>query len=340
MCVCVICSWQAVLSVIQQKFQTRKFDQGDRTFLRALMRRYGWERRTSATTACPWFQTFSEVRKAEDWSEIAWFLATELLHPLASIGMRDLHNPIAVSEARSSEQGIDRVAVSLRDDLLAWQELEKCCRLPSVQENQDLARRVERYYTDHATKRAEAMRKAYPPDFDPLSALALDCLGSGPDAEHGLLWRSAAERALLFAIPGWCEGRRNKQCFLPVEDMLKLSDKVVREALKVLRDPEASLTRKLEKVAAWLDCSPSLPGVCEAVSCRLLCPCSDDPSVISERYCCRLCAFSCQNLGDLKQHIVSSHCVRPLDAELAFVEYRKKILAMVEHAGPMASWRM
>ncbi|CAE7487143.1 tkt, partial [Symbiodinium necroappetens] len=117
--------------------------------------------------------------------------------------------------------------------------------------------------------------------------------------------------------------------------MLKLSDEVVRKALEFLRDPEASLTRKLENVAAWLDCSPSLPGVCEAVSCRLLCPCSDDPSVISERYCCRLCVFSCQNLGDLKQHIVSSHCVRPLDAELAFVEYRKKILAMVEHAGPM-----
>ena len=32
--------------------------------------------------------------------------------------------------------------------------------------------------------------------------------------------------------------------------------------------------------------------------------------------------------GDLKQYVVSIHCARPLDAELAFVEYRKKILAM------------
>ena len=280
--------------MIQQKFQTRKFDQGDTTFLRALMRRYGWERRARANAACCWFQTFSEVRKAEDWSEFAWFLVTELLHPLASIGMRDLHNPIAVSEARSSEQGIDAVTVKLREDLLDWQTLEGRCRLPSPQE----ARRTR------------------------------------------LLWRSAAERALLFAVPGWCEGRRSKQCFLPVEDMLRHKDKVVLEALEFLRDPEASLTRKLETVAAPLDCSPSLPGVCEAVSCRLLCPCSDDPSVISERYCCRLCDFSCQNLGDLKQHIVSIHSARPLDAELAFVEYRKKILAMVEHAGPMASWCM
>ena len=181
------------------------------------------------------------------------------------------------------------------------------------------------------------MRKAHPPDFAPLSAVALDCLGSGPDAEHGILWRSAAERALLFAVPGWCEGRRSKQCFLPMEDMLRRKDKVVLEALEFLRNPKASLTGA---VAASLDCSPSLPGVCEAVSCGLLCLCSEDPSVISERYCCRLCDFSCQNLGDLKQHIVSIHCARPLDAELAFVELRKKILAMVEHAGPMASWCM
>ena len=110
--------------MIQQKFQTRKFDQSDTTFLRALMRRYGWARRARANAACCWFQTFSEVRKAEDWSEFAWFLVTELLHPLASVGMRDLHNPIAVSEARSSEQGIDAVAVKLREDLLDWQTLE------------------------------------------------------------------------------------------------------------------------------------------------------------------------------------------------------------------------
>ena len=167
--------------------------------------------------------------------------------------MRDLHNPIAVSEARSSEQGIDAVAVKLREDLLDWQTLEGRCRLPSPQENAALARRAEKYYTDYATKRAQAMRKAYPPDFAPLSAVALDCLGSGPDAEHGILWRSAAERALLFAVPGWCEGRRSKQCFLPVEDMLRRKDKVVLEALEFLRDPEASLTRKLEQsLRRWI----------------------------------------------------------------------------------------
>ena len=93
-------------------------------------------------------------------------------------------------------------------------------------------------------------------------------------------------------------------------------------------------------MAALLDCSPTLPAVNEAVSGHLLRSFSDDPSVLSERYCCRLCDFNCQNLTDLKEHIVSSHCVRSLDVERAFVEYRKKILAMVAHRGPVAPWHM
>ena len=329
---------EAVLSVIQHKYQSRKFDQGDTTVLRALMRRYGWERRTQPGEPCRWSQTFAHVRKPEDWSQFAWFLATELLHPLAGLGVRELHSPNAVSEERSREESIDLAVLSLRDDLVSWQVVEGCSRIPSVEENPVLAKRAEKYYTGGAAARVKPMTKAYPPDFAPLSTLALDCLANGPDAQAGILWRSAAERALLFAVPGWSEGGCRKQCYVPLEDLVGDANQVVMGALRLLQDPQKSLTRKLERVAALLDCSPTLPAVNEAVSGHLLRSFSDDPSVLSERYCCRLCDFNCQNLTDLKEHIVSSHCVRSLDVERAFVEYRKKILAMVAQrsCGPLA----
>ncbi|CAJ1431525.1 unnamed protein product [Effrenium voratum] len=167
---------EAVLCMLKHKYRSRKFDEGDTALLRALMRRYGWDRRSEQGGTCRWSQTFKDVRKSEDWSAFAWFLAVELLHPLASIGVRDLHSPIAVAEARGGEDGIDA-------------------------EHPQLAKRVERHQTSGASARLKALKKAYPPDFAPLAAFALDCLAEGADSQAGVLWRSAAERALVFGIP-------------------------------------------------------------------------------------------------------------------------------------------
>ena len=74
-----------------------------------------------------------------------------------------------------------------------------------------------------------------------------------------------------------------------------------------------------------------MPAVLEALSRRLLYEFPDDSSVMAERYCCRLCDFSCPGLTDLKQHVVS----KTVDVDRGFVEHRKKVLALAEHAGPV-----
>ena len=58
------------------------------------------------------------------------------------------------------------------------------------------------------------MRKACPPDFAPLSAVASEAAGCRTRHSLALCCRAGV---LLFAVPGWCERRRSKQCFLPVE---------------------------------------------------------------------------------------------------------------------------
>ncbi|CAJ1343571.1 unnamed protein product, partial [Effrenium voratum] len=155
---------EAVLCMLKHKYRSRKFDEGNTALLRALMRRYGWDRRSEQGGTCRWSQTFKDVRKSEDWSAFAWFLAVELLHPLASIGVRDLHSPIAVAEARGGEDGIDTDVRQLRDDLIAWQAVEGCSRIPSSEEHPQLAKRVERHQTSGASARlkALALKKAYP----------------------------------------------------------------------------------------------------------------------------------------------------------------------------------
>ena len=184
--------------MLKHKYRSRKFDEGDAALLRALMRRYGWDRRSEQGGTCRWSQTFKDVRKSEDWSAFAWFLAVELLHPVASIGVRDLRCPIAVAEARGGKDGIDADVRQLRDDLIAWQVVEGCSRIPSSEEHPQLAKRVEKYQTSGASARLKALKKAYPPDFAPLAAFALDCLAEG-----------------------WREDGPRKQQFLPLDQLLQ-----------------------------------------------------------------------------------------------------------------------
>ena len=191
--------------MLKHKYRSRKF-----ALLRALMRRYGWDRRSEQGGTCRWSQTFKDVRKSEDWSAFAWFLAAELYILWLALAFVTCAAPL-----RSPRQGAARTASTdterqLRDDLIAWQVVEGCSRIPSSEEHPQLAKRVE---TSGASARLKALKKAYPPDFAPLAAFALDCLAEGADSQAGVLWRSVAERALVFGIPGWREDGPRKQQF-------------------------------------------------------------------------------------------------------------------------------
>ena len=175
-----------------------KFDQGDTTFLRALMRRFGWKRRARANAACCWFQTFSEVRKAEDWSEFAWFSGNQALAPAGE------HRSAQPAFHRSVGSQVQRA----RHRCGSSQVVEGPSRLANTGRalpSAFLHRRMQPWLdarksiTDCATKSAQAMRKACPPDFAPLSAVASEAAGCR--TRHSLALCSRAG-VLLFAVPG------------------------------------------------------------------------------------------------------------------------------------------
>ena len=94
--------------------------------------------------------------------------------------------------------------------------------------------------------------------------------------------------------------------------------------------------QRLEQVAAKLDCGPSMPAVAEKMARSLLWAFPDKSEAIEHKFCCRLCGESRPTLSDLKEHIVLLHLHGGGDQDRAFVEHRKKVLALAELAGPQA----
>ncbi|CAJ1439150.1 unnamed protein product, partial [Effrenium voratum] len=118
-------------------------DPGDMVYLRCLMRKYGWERRSNADSPCLWQEVFPKA----DYVAFAWFLLQELLHPRSATELttlRELHQPAAVAAERGAS--IPMFFACMKN------------------------------YGNGRMK-----TKAYPPDVEFISALHIDCLQSGDD---------------------------------------------------------------------------------------------------------------------------------------------------------------
>ena len=94
---------------------------------------------------------------------------------------------------------------------------------------------------------------------------------------------------------------------------------------------------KLQRVAAMLDCTPTISGIGEVLARRLLYHGTDDVDEILDRYVCRLCHFSADNQKDFHEHLVEKHRGAG-DESRALIEYRKKVIGLLEHMGPDVSW--
>ncbi|CAK9096081.1 Transketolase, partial [Durusdinium trenchii] len=295
------------------------------------MRRYGWERHLDESAARTWMETFEAVKKAEDWSRFAWFLVAHLLHPACRESLRAWHNPVTVLESRLDRSGIAQEVVTLHDDLLAWQDLHGCSSLPEKKQHADLAKRVGKYFNSREA-RVRTLQKAYPPDFAPLPGYRVECLSLEGDSLRGVLWRSAAERALMFSIPGWREEGKGKEEFHPLQDFCKhwLPEADEMECLDLLTNTQRPVTWKLEQVARRLDCSPTFSGAQEALAKRLLRSFPEDAGDCLQKFCCRLCPTDCADAKSFKEHVAQEHAgVGLQDTPRMLIEYRKKILALV-----------
>ncbi|CAK9025806.1 unnamed protein product, partial [Durusdinium trenchii] len=318
----------AVLGTLKHKHKSRGYDEADKLLLRTLMRRYGWERHLDESTACTWMETFEAVKKAEDWSRFAWFLVAHLLHPACRESLRAWHNPVTVLESRLDRSGIAQEVVTLHDDLLAWQDLHGCSSLPEKKQHADLAKRVGKYFNSREA-RVRTLQKAYPADFAPLPGYRVECLSLEGDSLRGVLWRSAAERALMFSIPGWREEGKGKEEFHPLQDFCKhwLPEADEMECLDLLTNTQRPVTWKLEQVARRLDCSPTVSGVQEALAKRLLRSFPEDAGECLQKFCCRLCPTDCADAKSFKEHVAQEHAgVGLQDTPRMLIEYRKKIL--------------
>ncbi|CAK9076536.1 Transketolase [Durusdinium trenchii] len=319
----------AVLGALKHKHKSRGYDEADKLLLRTLMRRYGWERHLDESTSCAWMETFEAVKKAEDWSRFAWFLVAHLLHPACRESLRAWRNPVTVLESRLDRSGID--------DLLAWQDLHGCSSLPEKKQHADLAKRVGKYFNSREA-RVRTLQKAYPADFAPLPGYRVECLSVEGDSLRGVPWRSAAERALMFSIPGWREEGKGKEEFHPLQDFCKhwLPEADEMECLDLLTNTQRPVAWKLEQVARRLDCSPTVSGVQEALAKRLLRSFPEDAGECLQKFCCRLCPTDCADAKSFKEHVAQEHAgVGLQDTPRMLIEYRKKILALVERAGPL-----
>ena len=92
-----------------------KLDAADATYLRCLMRRYGWEKIDKEVEVCYWSECVPSARYGnKKCLHFAWFLLTRLLHPRntpALQAMRSLHDPVTVRELCDSRTSV--ISVSL-----------------------------------------------------------------------------------------------------------------------------------------------------------------------------------------------------------------------------------
>ena len=224
------------------------------------------------------------------------------------------------------------------DDIVEWQRENDCMRLPSMEEHRNLAQRIQNYLEKDKRARVAAMSQAFPSDVAYVQELQPDCLELSEDMEGGVKWRSDTERALVHSIVGWHEGYAPQPCFVPLTDILFGADRSsvpasVSEVFLVLENVNMSFAVKVQRVAAMLECTPTISGIGEALAERLLHRSDDVAEERLDRFTCRLCHFCCDDQKSFLEHLVEKHR-GACDESRVLIEYRKKIIGLVEHAGP------
>ena len=212
-------------------------------------------------------------------------------------------------------------------------------RLPNESEDRPLSSKIDSYKEKDRRNRISSMKKAYPPDFEPLEQLSLDCLTGAGDSSTGVQWRSEFEEQLMLSVPGWTEDAKKSRTFHTLQEVLQCGDVFLQQCFATLQSYGLSLQRKLSVLAAKLQCTPSIPGVAEAMSTRLLSTPQDTEEMELNRYVCRLCDFQCADKEVLQEHIKDAHS-NDTEVARAWVEYRKKVVGLLHHAGPSVSWRL
>ena len=234
------------------------------------------------------------------------------------------------------------VVLQLHDDIVEWQRDSDCMRLPSMEEQRTLSQRIQNYLEKDKKVRVDSMRQAFPSDVVSVQALQLDCLELSDDMEGGVKWRSEIERSLMYSIPGWHEGYVPQPSFVPLTELLcfeeeSSSPSLLEDVFLVLENVNMPFAIKLQRVAATLDCTPTISGIGEALARRLLHHSSDDVEEPLDRYVCRLCHFSADNQKAFHEHLVEKHRGAG-DESRVLIEYRKKVIGLLEHMGPDVSW--
>ncbi|CAK9089597.1 Transketolase, partial [Durusdinium trenchii] len=282
-------------------------DSADKTLLRGMMRRYGWERAENAAAPCYW----DEVYRKPSYEHFMWFLLQKM--------------------------GVHQNVVEMFDQLKEWQDTTGLKVMPSEADDKGLCDKAENYRQKQAKMRSKVMAENYPVDFEPLHALSLDCFASSGNGM--VMWRSEFEREMLFSLPGWVEDDRKKQTFHNLQEILRSKDEAALKHLETLRSNALTLQQKLEKVAVDLRCAPTMSSVQETLAHRFLQVPDESAEPSLEKYVCRLCDFHCQLSAQMEEHIRDCHAADGSDR--AVVEYRKKVIGLLQHAGPKAPcWTM
>ena len=233
---------------------------------------------------------------------------------------------------------------SLHDEITQWQAEHDLRRLPTVEEHRELCNRITAYLEKGKTARVRAMKKAYEPDVDFVKVLKLDCLEMSDDMIEGVKWRSDLEKELMHSLPGWSEGFAARASFVPLSDVIFAEEEnleacKLKEVFAVLQDMNKTPAVKLTVAARMLDCTPTMCGVMEALARRVYHHHEDEVEVSLERYVCRLCNFTAAEHAAFVEHLEEKHrgCG---DTARVVIEYRKKVIGILEHLGPTAAWLM
>ena len=125
-----------------------------------------------------------------------------------------MHDPEKVQECRN--QWIDEFARNLRDDIVAWQEGHDSDAMPTQSQDKEIYKKHYNYYNKHASRLAKRAENSFGPE----GAVA---------NSFGELWRSDAERNLMFQIPGYHDFARIQGA--DARNLFKVDETRFRDAL-------------------------------------------------------------------------------------------------------------
>lgn len=110
--------------------------------------------------------------------------------------------------------------------------------------------------------------------------------------------------------------------------------RLAKQVVTVLENLDMKFEIKLCEVSRSLGCTPTIPGIGEALSRLALWSYNgcDDVQPSPGRYQCRLCNFGASGHKVLLEHLVDDHSGGPDDG-CVVVEYRKKVFALVADLG-------